>query len=96
MKRELVALPELWRWSSFRTYFLAEAGPVAINRWEVLKMKIRPRPRKKPKGSGGSGRATSRNPREVAHPQFWLELYFAGEGVHPPTITAGNNIGQRC
>jgi hypothetical protein len=26
----------------FRAYFLNETGPVRINEWEVLKMKIRP------------------------------------------------------
>ncbi len=39
--RGLVASPELWRWSSFRCYFLNEAGPVRVNEWGVLKMKIR-------------------------------------------------------
>ena len=42
VKRGLVASPELWRWSSFRAYALGEAGPVRVNEWEVLKMKIRP------------------------------------------------------
>ncbi|MBZ5613004.1 MAG: transposase [Acidobacteriia bacterium] len=42
VRRSLVASPELWRWSSFRAYFLGEAGPVRVNEWEVLKMKIRP------------------------------------------------------
>jgi putative transposase len=42
VKRGLVASPELWRWSSFRAYFLGEAGLVRVNEWEVLKMKIRP------------------------------------------------------
>jgi putative transposase len=41
VKRGLVASPELWRWSSFRAYALGEAGPVKVNDWEVLKMKIR-------------------------------------------------------
>jgi REP-associated tyrosine transposase len=40
--RGLVASPELWRWSSFRSYYLGEAGLVRVNEWEVLKMKIRP------------------------------------------------------
>jgi putative transposase len=43
VKRGLVASPELWRWSSFRAYFMGEAGPVKVNEWDVLKMKIRPR-----------------------------------------------------
>jgi putative transposase len=42
VQRGLVASPELWRWSSFRAYSLGEAGPVRVNAWEVLKMKIRP------------------------------------------------------
>ena len=42
VKRGLVASPELWRWSSFRAYVLGESGPVRVNEWEVLKMKIRP------------------------------------------------------
>jgi hypothetical protein len=41
VKRGLVASPELWRWSSFRAYFLGETGLVSVNEWEVLKMKIR-------------------------------------------------------
>ena len=32
----------LWRWSSFRAYFLREAGRVRVNEWEVLKMKMPP------------------------------------------------------
>ena len=41
VKRGLVASPELWRWSSFRAYFLGELGLVRVTEWEVLKMKIR-------------------------------------------------------
>ena len=41
VKRGLVASPELWRWSSYRFYALGEAGPVRVNDWGVLKMKIR-------------------------------------------------------
>jgi putative transposase len=37
----LVASPELWRWSSFRAYFFGEAGPVRVNGWEILTMKVR-------------------------------------------------------
>jgi hypothetical protein len=42
VKRGLVASPELWNWSSFRAYALGEAGPVRVDDWEVLKMKVRP------------------------------------------------------
>jgi putative transposase len=42
VKRGLVASPELWRWSSYRHYALGEPGPVKINDWRILKLKIRP------------------------------------------------------
>ena len=41
VKRGLVESPELWQWSSYRAYALAEAGVVRVNDWEVLKLKIR-------------------------------------------------------
>jgi putative transposase len=31
VKRGLVERPEQWRWSSYRFYFLGEAGPVRLN-----------------------------------------------------------------
>ena len=42
VKRGLVASPELWRRSSYRAYAFGETGAVAVNDWQVLKMKIRP------------------------------------------------------
>jgi len=39
--RGLVESPELWRWSSFRSYAYQESGPVIVNDWSVLKMKVR-------------------------------------------------------
>jgi putative transposase len=42
VKRGLVESPELWRWSSFRSYAFGEVGLVKVNQWQVLKMKIRP------------------------------------------------------
>ena len=48
VQRGLAASPELWHWSSFRAYALGEAGPVKVNDWEALKMKMRsPLPRTK-------------------------------------------------
>jgi putative transposase len=41
VKRGLVDSPELWRWSSYRSYALGEAGAVRINGWDILKMKMR-------------------------------------------------------
>jgi putative transposase len=41
VQRGLLMSLELGRWSSFRAYFFGEAGPVAVNKWDVLKMKIR-------------------------------------------------------
>jgi hypothetical protein len=32
--------PELWRWSSYRAYFLGETGVVKINEWEKMKIQI--------------------------------------------------------
>ena len=43
VRRGLVESPEQWRWSSFRAYAFGEAGPVRVNDWTVLKMKIRER-----------------------------------------------------
>jgi len=37
VKRRLVELPEQWRWSSYRFYFLNQTGPVRINEgWEKI------------------------------------------------------------
>jgi putative transposase len=41
VKRGLVESPELWQWSSYRAYALGKAGPVRVNDWEVLKLKVR-------------------------------------------------------
>jgi REP-associated tyrosine transposase len=43
VRRGLVESPEQWQWSSFRAYAFGEAGPVRVNDWMVLKMKIRER-----------------------------------------------------
>ncbi len=39
--RGLVASPEDWRWSSYRSYAYGEAGPVRINDWTWWEEKIR-------------------------------------------------------
>ncbi|HEV2714460.1 MAG TPA: transposase, partial [Terriglobales bacterium] len=39
--RGLAESPEQWRWSSFRSYFYGELGPVRINDTEILTMTIR-------------------------------------------------------
>ena len=41
---KLVEPPELWRWSSFHANSTGEAGPVAVNACQVLKMKLRRQP----------------------------------------------------
>lgn len=41
VRRGLVEKPEQWCWSSFRNYAYGERGPVRVNDWTVLKMKIR-------------------------------------------------------
>jgi putative transposase len=40
VKRGLVTAPELWLWSSFRTYAYAESGPVVLNDWSAHKLKF--------------------------------------------------------
>jgi putative transposase len=40
--RGLVEEPDHWLWSSFRSYAFQEAGPVRVNHWQLLQMKIRP------------------------------------------------------
>jgi len=58
--------PPLWRWSSFRAYALGEAGRIKVNDWRVLKMKVRP----VAASVDAPSEATSRKPREVAHPRL--------------------------
>ena len=41
VRRGLVVSPELWRWSSYRSYLKGETGRVRINQWDVLRMKVR-------------------------------------------------------
>jgi putative transposase len=41
VKRGLVESPEMWRWSSYRTYACGERGPVGVNEWQSLRTKIR-------------------------------------------------------
>jgi putative transposase len=41
VKRGLVESPDQWRWSSFRAYAFGEAGPVVVNDWSGVKMKVR-------------------------------------------------------
>jgi len=43
VRRGLVQNPEDWPWSSFRSYAYSEHGPVVVNDWSVLKMKVRAR-----------------------------------------------------
>ena len=41
VRRGLVESPEQWGWSSFRDYAYGECGPLRVNDWGVLKMKVR-------------------------------------------------------
>ena len=84
VKRGLVASPEMWKWSSFRSYALGEPGVVKINDCDVLKLKkmepvkfgdvIDPsmfaRRREKKETRRFERRSpTSRKSREVGHPK---------------------------
>ncbi|HKW26600.1 MAG TPA: transposase [Terriglobales bacterium] len=42
VKRCLVSQPEQWRWSSYRQYAYGEAGPVRINAWPRIELKVKP------------------------------------------------------
>jgi len=41
VKRGLVESPEMWRWSSYRSYAFGERGVVRVNEWRVLTLKGR-------------------------------------------------------
>jgi putative transposase len=41
VKRGLVRSPEMWRWSSYRSYAFGECGLVRLNDWGVPQLKIR-------------------------------------------------------
>ena len=41
VKRGLVDSPEMWRWSSYRSYAFGEHGVVRVNEWRVLELNIR-------------------------------------------------------
>ena len=42
VSRGLVAEPEQWRWSSYRQYAYGEVGPVRINDWPRIELKVKP------------------------------------------------------
>ncbi len=42
VKRGLVELPEQWKWSSFRFYFLDEPGDLTVTRFEELPASVSP------------------------------------------------------
>ena len=67
VERGLVAEPEQWKWSSFRAYAYGELGPVVVNDWSVLKMRVR-----------AHERPTSRQEREK-----WGTLMLFGRSGPP-------------
>src|SRR5436309_10002544 len=38
VKRGLVDSPEMWRWSSYRSYAFGKPGAVRVNEWRVLNL----------------------------------------------------------
>ncbi len=40
VRRGLVASAELWAWSSFRAYAYGEPGPVTLNDWPEIKLRV--------------------------------------------------------
>jgi len=60
VRRGFAEKPEDWTWSSFREYAFGEVGPVFVNDWSVLKMKVRITGKQKPH--------FSQKAREMGHP----------------------------
>jgi putative transposase len=42
VKRGLVAEPEQWRWSSYRSYAFGEEGAVKLNQQKEIRIKLPP------------------------------------------------------
>jgi REP element-mobilizing transposase RayT len=85
VQRGLVASPELWRWSSFRAYLFGEAGPVAVNKWDVLKMKIRARRlRAKSIVAGGADRPLLENREKWRTPSSFWSTNQDGHNLYSP------------
>jgi putative transposase len=40
VRRGLAAKAEMWAWSSYRAYVYGEAGPVKLNEWPEIKMRV--------------------------------------------------------
>ena len=40
VKRGLVESPEMWRWSSYRSYAFGECGLLRLNEWGALQLKV--------------------------------------------------------
>ena len=41
VKRGLVESPEMWRWSSDRSYVFGKRGVARVNEWKILKLSVR-------------------------------------------------------
>jgi putative transposase len=67
VKRGLVSQPELWIWSSFRSYAYGETGAVQINQWQVHKLKVR-----RPALDGSCRHPPFANAQKVGHPRAFL------------------------
>jgi putative transposase len=40
VERGLVMEPDQWLWSSFRSYMYGEVGPVRVNAWQLLELRV--------------------------------------------------------
>jgi len=78
------------RWSSFRAYLFGEAGRVAVNKWDVLKMKIRVSAAQERIYSGrGADRPLLENREKWRTPSSFktdTSYTLPGEGVHAPQV----------
>ena len=96
VQRCLVASPELWRWSGFRAHSLGEPGPVQVNAWQVLKMKIRNGPHKRGvQKPSAAGRPLLEKREKWRTPSFGRVIGGAGvrytlrpDVAHPPEVVS--------
>ena len=67
VKRELVASPDQWPWSSFRFYMYGESGLVRINHIDLMPM------RRRPSATSSPTPAPSKNRKERGTPKLLTE-----------------------
>ena len=78
VKDGLVAEPEDWEWSSYRSYAFQEEGIVKINQWPKAVMKVRTKPSGKPKGWAVWNTHPLQRTQRMGHPEEKAKSRVAG------------------